>query len=287
MKQVSDLLRMIKFSHTIFAFPFAIASFIMNLHQMPGWDKILFMGLALVFARSAAMTFNRLVDYKYDKENPRTKSRELVTGRLNQKTVLLFLIVMSLGFIGTSYAINFLCFVLSPFLLIVLFFYSYWKRFTSLSHLYLGFVIGLAPIAVDVALNGSVSILSVLLFVAITFWIFGFDIIYSLLDIDFDRQANLHSLPSRLGPKNALILSRIAYGFMILSLLTLGYLARLSSIYYIGVLGVSVLLVIQHIWVKHNDFSRVNPAFFTLNSLISILYLGIVLLDRFLPKQPG
>ncbi len=283
MKKVSDLLRMIKFSHTVFAFPFAIASFTMNLHQMPGWDKILFMGLALVFARSAAMTFNRLVDYKYDKENPRTKTRELVTGKLTQKTVILFLIVTSLGFIGVSYAINFLCFVLSPFLLILLFSYSYWKRFSSLSHLYLGFVIGLAPIAVDVALNGSVSILSGLLFLAITSWIFGFDIIYSLLDIDFDRKARLHSLPAQLGPKKALLLSRIAYGLMILSLLTLGYLEQLGFIYYIGVLGVSILLTTQHIWVKHNDYSRVNPVFFTLNSLISLLYLGIVLLDRFLP----
>ncbi|GMT48816.1 MAG: 4-hydroxybenzoate octaprenyltransferase [bacterium] len=283
MKKVNDLLKMIKFSHTVFAFPFAIVSFLMNLEQMPSWDKILLMGLALVLARSGAMTFNRLVDYKYDKENPRTKTRELVTGRLNRKEVILFLLITSSGFIGVSYAINFLCFVLSPFLLIVLFSYSYWKRFSSLSHLYLGFVIGLAPVAVDVALNGSVSILSGLLFLAVTFWIFGFDIIYSLLDIDFDHKANLHSLPARLGPKKALLLSRMAYGLMILSLLTLGYLEQLGFIYYIGVLGVSILLVTQHIWVKHNDYSRVNPAFFTLNSLISMLYLGIVLLDRFLP----
>lgn len=281
MSKIADLLRMIKFSHTIFAFPFAIVSFLINKSEFPTIDKILYIILALIFARSSAMSFNRLVDCKYDRENPRTKNRELITGKLKKGEVIFFLTVTSLGFIGFSSLINNLCFVLSPFVLVLLYFYSYWKRFSIFSHLYLGLAIGLAPIGVDIALNETISISSILLFLSVALWICGFDIIYSLLDIEFDRKTNLFSLPSRFGTQYALTISRIAYTLMILSLLSLGWLNQFGLIYYLGVGGITVLLVTQHFWVKPHDFSRVNLAFFNLNSLISLFYLGIVLLELY------
>ncbi|MDH4128664.1 MAG: putative 4-hydroxybenzoate polyprenyltransferase [Spirochaetota bacterium] len=271
MKKIANILRMIKFSHTIFAFPFAIVSIIINKQQEISVEKIFYISIALVFARSSAMAFNRLVDYKYDKENPRTQNRELVTGKLKKREVIIFMILCSIGFIGISFLINFLCFVLSPIVLIVICSYSYWKRFSIL--------IGLAPIGVDVALNETVSYSSILLFLAITFWIFGFDIIYSLLDIDFDKKVKLFSLPSRIGAKKALIISRITYILMMLSLITLGFINHFGVIYYIGLFSISILLVTQHIWVKPKDFSCVNKAFFDLNSIISLTFLGIVILE--------
>ncbi len=282
MKRISDFLRMIKFSHTIFAFPFAISSFILNRPALIQWDKVIFIILALVFARSGAMAFNRLADYKYDKDNDRTKKRELVTGKVSKNGVIIFMIIASLGFIFSAYMINRVSFILSPIALVLLCFYSYWKRFSIFSHLYLGMVIGLAPIAVDIALNESISVNSLLLFSSITFWIFGFDIIYSLLDIDFDKKAGLYSIPSKLGKSISLTISKTAYILMIVILLTLGIVNNFSIIYYLGVIGVGVLLLIQHLLVKPDDFSRINVAFLNLNSLISIIYLLIIVLEVFL-----
>ncbi len=279
MKNIIDLLKLIKFSHTIFAFPFAITSFLVKNIPIPSVEKIIFLILAMVFARSSAMGFNRYVDYKYDKENPRTMNRELVTGKVSHREVLIFIVLNSVGFIGVCYFINIYCFVLSPVVLGLLFFYSFWKRFSAMSHLYLGAVIGLAPIGVDMALVETITTGSVLLFLAITFWIGGFDIIYSLLDKDFDKRSGLKSLPSMLNERTALLISRIAYGMMVICLCIFGYIYQFGLIYYSGILIISILLILQHIWVKPGDLSRVNQAFFQLNSLISIIYLLFIIIE--------
>lgn len=282
MKKLNSILKMIKFSHTIFAFPFAIVSFFLNKSQFPDILTIILIVLALIFARSAAMAFNRLVDYKYDKDNPRTKNRELVTGELKHREVLIFTIIMSIGFIAVSFFINDLCFYLSPLLLFILFFYSYWKRFSFLCHFYLGMVIALAPVGVDVALNQDLSLNTGMLFAIVTFWVFGFDILYSLLDTAYDKGAKLHSIPSKFGNHTALWISRAAYSVMFIILILLGLNNKFGIVYYIGVAAITVLLLIQHIWVKPNNLSKVNQAFFSLNSYISIIFMAAVLVDLFL-----
>jgi len=280
--KITDILKMIKFSHTIFALPFAGVSFVMNQSAVPSAGKVILMILALVFARSGAMAFNRLVDLRFDKENPRTKNRELVTGTINKKETIIFITVNTLGFIGVSYFINSLCFVLSPVLLILLYSYSFWKRFSVLCHLYLGLVIGLAPVGVDLALNESVSVSSLMLLLSVGLWVFGFDILYSLLDMDHDRKMGLHSIPARYGVSTALVISKIAYVFMIGIMAFLGWIQDFGLIYYGGLLLLGGLLGLQHIWVRPNDLTRVNQAFFQLNSFVSVIYLVAVLAEIYI-----
>jgi 4-hydroxybenzoate polyprenyltransferase len=264
---------MIKFEHTLFALPFALIGALLARKGLPTlWQTVWILG-AMVGARSSAMAFNRMADLHLDKLNPRTRDRALPRGILSMRFAILFTIVMSLLFIFSAWQLNPLCLYLSFPALAILFLYSYTKRFTSLSHLVLGFAVGCAPLAAWLAINGEFSWVPVFLSAAVMFWVAGFDVIYSLQDIEFDRKANLFSFPSRFGPVTALKLSALFHAATVVLLIATGTLSNSGWLVYAGIAIVSGLLVWEHRIVKPNDLSRVNVAFFNLNGYVSILLL--------------
>ena len=276
---------MIKFSHTIFALPFALAAVILANREKPITFWMLFWILiAMASARSAAMGFNRLVDHKFDTLNPRTANRALPRGIISRKSTIMFVAVSSFLFILSAAALNELCFYLSFPVLLVLFGYSYTKRFTQWSHLFLGFSIGLAPLGAWLAVTGTFSWKILLLSVALMTYIAGFDILYSCQDIDFDRKTGLFSLPANKGPNFALRVSCLLHFLTFFSLVTLYIVFQLKGIYLVFLAAIGILLVIEHILVNPKDFSKVNIAFFHVNSIISILILGAILADEILRR---
>jgi 4-hydroxybenzoate polyprenyltransferase len=264
---------MIKFEHTLFALPFAFIGALLARNGLPTPWQTFWILMAMVGARSAAMTFNRMADLQFDKLNPRTCDRALPRGTLSMKFAVVFTIAMSLLFVIAAWQLNPLCFYLSLPTLAILFLYSYTKRFTSLSHLILGFSIGCAPLAAWVAVRGEFAWAPVLLSAAVMFWVAGFDVIYSLQDTDFDRQTKLFSLPSRVGAGPALRISSVFHGATVVLLLATGTLAGSGWLVYAGIAIVSGILVWEHRIVKPHDLSRVNVAFFNLNGYVSILLL--------------
>ncbi|RLB02915.1 MAG: 4-hydroxybenzoate octaprenyltransferase [Deltaproteobacteria bacterium] len=276
---------MIKFSHTIFALPFAFAAVILANREKPITFWMLFWILiAMASARSAAMGFNRLADHKFDTLNPRTANRALPRGIISRKSTIMFVAVSSFLFILSAAALNELCFYLSFPVLLVLFGYSYTKRFTQWSHLFLGFSIGLAPLGAWLAVTGTFSWKILLLSVALMTYIAGFDILYSCQDIDFDRKTGLFSLPANKGPNFALRVSCLLHFLTFFSLATLYIIFQLKGIYLVFLAAIGILLVIEHILVNPRDFSKVNIAFFHVNSIISILILGAILADEILRR---
>ena len=276
---------MIKFSHTIFALPFALAAVILANREKPITFWMLFWILiAMASARSAAMGFNRLADHKFDTLNPRTANRALPRGIISRKSTIMFVAVSSFLFILSAAALNELCFYLSFPVLLVLFGYSYTKRFTQWSHLFLGFSIGLAPLGAWLAVTGTYSWKILLLSVALMTYIAGFDILYSCQDIDFDRKTGLFSLPANKGPNFALRVSCLLHFLTFFSLVTLYIVFQLKGIYLVFLAAIGILLVIEHILVNPRDFSKVNIAFFHVNSIISILILGAILADEILRR---
>ena len=276
---------MIKFSHTIFALPFALAAVILANREKPITFWMLFWILiAMASARSAAMGFNRLADHKFDTLNPRTANRALPRGIISRKSTIMFVAVSSFLFILSAAALNELCFYLSFPVLLVLFGYSYTKRFTQWSHLFLGFSIGLAPLGAWLAVTGTFSWKILLLSVALMTYIAGFDILYSCQDIDFDRKTGLFSLPANKGPNFALRVSCLLHFLTFFSLVTLYIVFQLKGIYLVFLAAIGILLVIEHILVNPRDFSKVNIAFFHVNSIISILILGAILADEILRR---
>ncbi len=283
---MKNYLSLIKFSHTIFALPFALIGFFIALNTLEksiDWLLFLYVLLCMVFARSAAMAFNRFIDRKIDKANPRTAEvREIPNGTIPPKNALLFVIVNCVLFIGTTYFINPVCFYLSPVALFVVLGYSLTKRFTALCHLVLGLGLSLAPIGAYLAVTGVFDWLPLFFSFAVLFWVSGFDIIYALQDEEFDAAQKLHSIPVLLGKKNALMLSNglhlITAGFVLFA----GYYAELGVFYWIGTAMFIGLLIYQHLLVKPNDLSKVNLAFFTTNGLASVLFAVFVLLDLYL-----
>ena len=276
---------MIKFSHTIFALPFAFAAVILANREKPITFWMLFWILiAMASARSAAMGFNRLADHKFDTLNPRTANRALPRGIISRKSTIMFVAVSSFLFILSAAALNELCFYLSFPVLLVLFGYSYTKRFTQWSHLFLGFSIGLAPLGAWLAVTGTFSWKILLLSVALMTYIAGFDILYSCQDIDFDRKTGLFSLPANKGPNFALRVSCLLHFLTFFSLVTLYIVFQLKGIYLVFLAAIGILLVIEHILVNPRDFSKVNIAFFHVNSIISILILGAILADEILRR---
>lgn len=272
-------LELIKFSHTVFALPFALTGMFLAARGLPDLKTILFILLAMVGARSAAMGLNRVIDAKIDGANPRTRDRHIPAG-LVKKREAWFLIALSLGLlIFSASMLNPLCLKLAPLLILVLFIYSYTKRFTWASHIILGMALGAAPLGAWIAVTGSVDWRILLLSFAVTFWVAGFDIIYALLDIDFDRRYGLHSIPSYLGPKNAITVARFFHLFMAVLLLGIYHFFSLGSLYLIGLLFCVALLVYEHSLVKENDFSKLDMAFFTVNGYISITFCLLTFLD--------
>lgn len=262
---------MIKFEHTVFALPFAFLGALLAARGLPSVGQICWIVTAMVGARSAAMTFNRLADLHYDQLNPRTRERALPRGRLTVRFAVIFTIVTSGLFIFSAWQLNRLCFFLSFPTLAILFLYSFTKRFTSWSHLFLGFAIGLAPLAAWLAVRGTFEWVPILLSAAVMFWIAGFDVIYALQDMDFDRRANLFSLPSRFGIATALRASSLFHAITVTLLLATAVLTEAGPIAFAGIAAVAAILLWEHHIVKPNDMSRVNVAFFNLNGYVSIL----------------
>lgn len=279
---------LVLFAHTVFAMPFAIIGFFLAVttttHEF-NWLKLFLMLLCMVFARNAAMAFNRYLDRDIDAQNPRTAIRDIPAGRISSNEALLFTIANSLLFILTTLLINKLCFYLSPVALAVVLGYSYTKRFTPLCHLILGLGLALAPIGAYLVVTGEFAMLPIYFSLAVLCWVSGFDIIYALQDEEFDRQNNLNSIPAWLGKKNALTVSSFLH-FLAVVFVTLPYLfTDLSWFYLAGVLFFILLLIYQHQLVKPDDLSKVDRAFFTTNGIASVVFAVFFLLDAYLRNQ--
>lgn len=266
-------LNMVKFEHTVFALPFAFIGALLARKGLPTAWQVGWIVAAMVGARSAAMAFNRIADIHYDRLNPRTSERALPLGTLSMPFAVVFTAFMSLLFMFSAWQLNELCFYLSFPVLAILFLYSYTKRFTSLSHVVLGFSVGCAPLAAWLAIRGEFAWPPVVLSAAVMFWVAGFDLIYALQDIEFDRKANLFSLPARFGVAPALKISTLFHGFTVVLLFTTAMLMSLGWMAYAGIAVVAGILVWEHRLVKPHDLSRINVAFFNLNGYISIFLL--------------
>lgn len=283
MSKIKQYLSLIKFSHTIFALPFAVIGFLLAVKKERFFDSHIFfyMVLCMVFARSAAMAFNRFIDRKFDALNPRTKSREIPAGIINSSSALLFTIISATAFVVTTWFINPICFYLSPVALVVVLGYSFTKRFTALCHIILGIGLSLSPIGAYLAVTGKFNLLPVLFSFTVLTWVSGFDIIYALPDADFDKTQNLHSIPARLGLKGALKLSEVLHFITTVLLIAAGIAGHFGFLYWIGA-GVFVfLLVYQHRLVKPTDLSKVNLAFGTTNGIASLVFACFTVSDLF------
>lgn len=264
--------------------PFAICGFILGIEQSPDesiWQKLLWISLAMIGARSAAMGFNRLVDRKIDAANPRTQNREIPSGKISPLGASIFVIIMSLLFVMSAWQLNTLCLILSPLALIIIFGYSYTKRFTSLSHLFLGISLSLAPLGAYIAVTGTIRFLPILLAIAVAFWSAGFDIIYSLQDQQFDRKKRLHSIPARFGYKTSLRIAAMMHLWSCAALFILMNLLNNHNWMLIGTIMFLVLLIYQHILINRYGLKRIDLAFFTLNGAASILYCLFFVFDYF------
>ncbi len=296
-------LSLIKFSHTIFAMPFALIGFFLGFSAkpqyvmlngypeqvgevsevgQPAWVKFSLVLMCMVFARAAAMAFNRYLDRHYDAKNPRTAIREIPAGAIKASNALQFTIMSCLLFIACTWFINELCFYLSPVALFIVLFYSYTKRFTALCHLVLGVGLSLAPIGAYLAVTGEFAVLPILFSFTVLFWVSGFDIIYALQDEEFDKSENLHSIPVAAGKKNALLISRTLHAFSAICVVAAGIYGKFGILYWVGVCVFAGMLIFQQSIVKPNDLRRVNLAFMTANGIASVVFSIFVLLDIFI-----
>jgi 4-hydroxybenzoate polyprenyltransferase len=271
--KLKTTLEMIKFEHTVFALPFALIGALLASHGLPSAHQLGWIIAAMIGARSAAMAFNRIVDVEFDRLNPRTKSRALPAGTLSRQFAIVFTAGMSALFVLSAWQLNPLCFYLSFPALGILLFYSFTKRFTALSHLFLGASIGLAPLAAWLAIRGQFAWPPVLLSLAVMFWVAGFDVIYSLQDADFDRTAKLFSLPARLGVAQSLRISTAFHAVTVALLAATALLTDLGRVAFAGIAVVAAILFWEHRIVKPHDLSRVNVAFFSLNGYVAFLLL--------------
>jgi 4-hydroxybenzoate polyprenyltransferase len=282
---VKNYLSLVKFSHTIFAMPFALIGFSLavsnNLALFPLKLFVLIL-ICMVTARNSAMAFNRYIDKKFDAANPRTAIREIPSGIIKPENALFFIILNVALFITATWFINPLCFYLSPVALAVILGYSLTKRFTALCHIVLGVGLALAPIGAYIAVTGKFDVLPLLFSFIVLTWVSGFDIIYALQDEEFDRSQKLHSIPVLLGKKGALRLSEILHLISFAVILIAGWYGNFSYLFWIGALFFGSLLVYQHSIVKPNDLSRVNLAFFTTNGIGSVVFAICVISDLFL-----
>lgn len=281
---LNKYLSLIKFSHTIFALPFALIGFAMGIHSGKAvftFEKLVLVILCMVFARSAAMAFNRFIDRRFDARNPRTASREIPAGLISPRAALALVIISSLAFMVCAYRINALCFYLSPLALLVVLGYSYTKRFTPLCHLVLGAGLALAPIGAYLALTEQFDLAPLTLSFAVFFWVSGFDIIYALQDDEFDKSQSLKSIPVVLGRTNALRLSRSFHVCCAALLGLLFFIGGFGFLYLIGLTAFVALLIYQQLLVKPNDLSRVTLAFGTTNGIASVVFCVFVSSDIF------
>ncbi|MEL6924971.1 MAG: UbiA-like polyprenyltransferase [Bacteroidota bacterium] len=286
---MKQYLSLVKFSHTIFALPFALLGLFMGFQELNGvihWRLFFLVLLCMVFARSAAMAFNRYLDRDIDEKNPRTATREIPAGVISPRSALIFVVANCLAFIATTWFINPLCFWLSPVALLVILGYSYTKRFTFLCHFVLGLGLALAPVGAYLAVVGRFDWIPVLYGVAVLTWVSGFDIIYALQDADFDKSLGLRSIPETLGKTNALRLSNVLHLICGAVMLLAGWLmaTHYSSLLWLHWIGTAIFLLLlfyQHRLVSPNDLSKINLAFFTTNGIASVIFGSLVILDFF------
>ncbi len=280
LNRVTTYGRMIKFSHTIFALPFALAAVVLAAKQYPiGASTFLCILVAMVGARSAAMGFNRLADASIDAQNPRTAIREIPSGQLSFSATVGFVIFSSAVFVVACALLGRLCLILSLPILLLLFSYSYTKRFTWLSHLYLGFVIALAPLGAWIAVTDSFTWPVLTLCLALMTYIAGFDILYACQDNDFDRAQGLYSIPAKFGIRQALMIAKAIHLLSWCFFLSVKFVFDLNIIYLIAAFIIGMLLIVEHLLVKPDNLRHINVAFFHVNSIISITLLSGVLLD--------
>ncbi|MCD6186238.1 MAG: UbiA family prenyltransferase [Deltaproteobacteria bacterium] len=277
-KNIFIYFRMIKFSHTIFALPFALAAAILAWRQYTvDWTDIFWVLIAMTSARSAAMGFNRIADVGFDAKNIRTAMRAIPAKDISLVSAGIFVLLFSIVFIFASVMLGRICFYFAFPVLIILFSYSYAKRFTLLSHLYLGFVISLVPVGAWIALTNTFSFSILLLSLALMFYIAGFDIIYACQDIDFDRKAGLYSIPAGFGIKKALVISKIMHFFSFFFFCLIYFAFDMHLIYLLALFMIGILLIIEHRIVRFDDLEKIRIAFFHVNSIISVtLFMGIL-----------
>ncbi len=279
LRKTALFLELIKFSHTVFALPFALMAAILAADGIPRLRTLLWILVAMVGGRSGAMAANRLADHALDGLNPRTRDRALPTGLLRRGEVFIFTVASFALFLFAASRLNPLCLKLAPFAMAILILYPYTKRFTSLSHLILGLALALAPLGAWIAVTGAVAAAAAVLGLAVLFWVAGFDILYAMADIDFDRTAGLRSIPARFGPAGAMALSRVFHGLTILLLFLLTFLADLRFLYLTGVIVAAGLLLYEHLLVIRHGLKRLDAAFFAANGLLSIALFCFTLLD--------
>lgn len=284
-QRVKDYLSLIKFSHTVFALPFALIGFtlaVVYFHEPFAWHLFIKMLLCMVFARTAAMSFNRYLDRRFDALNPRTAKREIPAGVIKPEHALWFTIINSALFIITTLFINTTVFYLSLVALFVILFYSYTKRITALCHIVLGVGLSLSPIGSFLAVTGYFAWLPILFSFAVLTWVSGFDIIYALQDEQFDKSQRLHSIPAALGVRRALWVSNILHLFSAAFIIAAGVKGQFGSLYWVGAAIYIGLLIYQHVLVKPNDLSKVNMAFANTNGIASILFALFTILSLIL-----
>ncbi len=280
MEKLNSFLKMIKVEHTLFAFPFALTGAIIAANGLPDLKTLFWIGIAVLGGRSGAMGLNRVADAKFDAKNPRTSNREIPAGKLSIKEGWIYVIISFLIYEFAAYMLNPLCFKLSIIPLFVFILYSYTKRFTYLCHAVLGVALGLAPIGAWVAVKGTVNIGIVLLGLAVTFWVVGFDIIYAVQDIDFDKNEGLYSIPVLIGTHNSLYLARLLHLIAFSLFFYIKFYFDLSWLYLIGVLVSGVFMFKEHSMIKPDDLKNLDMAFFNMNAYISLCIFVFTFLDR-------
>lgn len=280
--KIKNYLSLVKFAHTIFALPFALLGFsLATIHNSDtlSWKLLTLVLLCMLFARNAAMSFNRWADRAIDEVNPRTAQREIPARKIRQQSALAFCLINALLFVAATWFINPLCFYLSPVALIIILGYSFTKRYTALSHFVLGMGLALAPTGAYLAVTGTFDWIPVIISISVLCWVSGFDIIYALQDDEFDLENHLHSIPVMIGRKKALLLSLALHIFTALLLILAGIIGDFKTIYWIGLGIFSILLFYQHTIIKYNDLRRVNVAFFTLNGIASVVFAIFAITD--------
>jgi len=274
-RNVRTTLEMIKIEHTLFALPFAFLGAVLAARGIPAWRELLWITLAMVGARSMAMAFNRIADREIDARNPRTKMRAIPAGTLSVSFAWVFTIVSAILFFFAAAMLNRLTLTLAPVALASLLLYSYTKRFTSLSHIVLGWCLAIAPTGAWISVRGEIdSFVPVLLSLIVLLWTAGFDVLYACQDYDFDRAAGLHSIPARIGVGRALWVSRLLHAGAFASLIALFCITNLGALAFLGVVATGALLVYQHTLVRADDLGRLNAAFFTTNAFVSVILLA-------------